>query len=88
MPLIPIQIKNINLLANYKFNTSNQTCLCNKSLTDTTIIDDIHEGECKHSFHKSCITQHKLLTEQCPLCKDTWNFSRNMTNTNIYLYKA
>lgn len=84
---IPIKIKSINLIAEYNYNSINTMCFCKKELKEN-LKDEIYQGHCGHSFHKSCILQNQILDLNCPLCESKWTFNKNLNDNSVYLYKA
>ena len=85
---IPIKIKNINLIAEHNYKSKNSVCICDKELKDCTNKDDIYQGVCCHSYHKTCIAKYQMVDIKCPLCETQWVFNKNLTNNSIYLYKS
>ena len=85
---VQFNIKSMNLTASYQYNTPNTQCLCGKQLTESTIKDDIYQGECGHGYHKSCINQHIMIDGTCSFCQQEWKFSKNLSDNSVYLYKV
>jgi len=82
---LSIKIKNINLIAEYNYNSLNNICICGEKLKESN--KEIIKNSCSHCYHKSCVSQLIFINKSCPICKSEWINTTNISDTNIYLYK-
>lgn len=82
---IPIKINSVNLIAEYNYNSLNDTCICGEKLKDTN--KEVIKNSCNHCFHNTCISQLIFIDNSCPICKASWINSKNIFDNNILLYK-
>lgn len=68
--MVTIEIKEINLFSEWKWNVHNDECpICNSEINDPSI-ETI--GICKHVYHKECINMWIKKKNTCPLCCIKW----------------
>jgi len=85
---VSIQINKINLVTGWKYNCLNDKCICNSKLVDNnTNNKSIIKSTCNHAFHKSCLDNHLILTQTCPICNTDWVFSQDLEHSEIKLYR-
>uniref|UniRef100_A0A6C0E9F2 Uncharacterized protein n=1 Tax=viral metagenome TaxID=1070528 RepID=A0A6C0E9F2_9ZZZZ len=77
-----LKINKINIVATLDFDCENKVCLCGRNLSAPTVNDNVKHifdgtiliGECKHAFHKYCITNINKDADLpiCFTCKTEW----------------
>jgi len=71
----------LNLVAEWKLNTKNNSCICTRDLCAPTqhelesgnFVLKAIKGDCGHGFHLECIEKFtKSNSAICPICKTPW----------------
>ena len=98
-PKLKVNIKQLNLVTNWEFNSPTKECtLCRSLLVapspqelsgskskGSVIEGQIIVGECKHMFHKDCLDLFmKSGCTSCPTDKTPWKTTKTIRSGVVY----
>lgn len=95
-PVVTMEIKNMKVVATWKFTMENEKCLCRqdpmmptqRSIRDKNVNGNVVIGTCHHGYHEECITRWiKEGNVSCPICKTTWKAAKHVGGA-VYVYKS